>query len=132
MSDFYLSVDLRQISGADDAEPGVIFRDDNYNYTYYTFTISPKQKAYALSRWYNDKWKYLVNWTSTSAIVPDGWNKIEVEAVGPNFTFWINGYLVAEAQDDTLPNGKAGLALGFFNLGHEGVFEFYNFEIRVP
>ncbi len=39
----------------------------------------------------------------------DRWHHLKLEAKGDNFTFWINGIKALEFQNDTLPQGKAGL-----------------------
>ncbi|MCS7287042.1 MAG: DUF1080 domain-containing protein [Anaerolineae bacterium] len=130
LSDFHLSVDVRQISGVDSAEAGVVFRlsDDNF----YLFSIIPKQQEYGLWLSHAGEWETLVDWTTSSAILTDGWNRIEVRGRGSLFTAWVNGHKVAVVSDSRLPEGKVGLTIGFFNAGDEAVFEFDNFEVREP
>jgi len=46
--------------------------------------------------------------------------------------FLINDQLVAEADDDVMFFGKAGLSIELYGEGDAAVFEFDNFELRAP
>lgn len=61
----------------------------------------------------------LKEWTSSTAIVKNGWNKLKVVAVGSNFKFYINGRLVWAGSDSTLRTGLVGL--GFYREAGSGV-----------
>lgn len=130
LQDFYLSVDLRQVSGPANAELGVVFRIGRNGY--YAFTIAPGVQEYALDLWDAGQWIELIDWTYTSALASAGWNTIQVRASGSNFSFWINRWHVADIQDNTLPEGKVGVTIGFFQPGDEGAFEFDNFIVETP
>ncbi|MEJ5239608.1 MAG: family 16 glycoside hydrolase [Anaerolineales bacterium] len=130
VTDFRVSVSFRQVSGDMDAQAGVVFRlTDN---GYYMLKVSPESQEYVLDLWHNGQWVTLIDWTPTSAILPKEWNRIEVEANGSLFTIWINGVFVDNVSDSTLARGKMGVMMGFFDPGDEAIFEFDNFEVRVP
>jgi len=131
-ADFHLSVLVRQVSGADDATAGVVFRHNRRTLEHYTFLICPGKQVYAFYLWHNEEWTTLVDWTYSSAIVPDGWNRIEVMAIGSTFTFRINGRSVESVSDNTLTRGKVGVMLEIWEAGDEAVFEFDDFNLRVP
>lgn len=130
LTDFHLSVEIRQISGPSDAEAGLIFRlsDDDF----YLFSIVPKLQKYGLWLSRGEEWKTLLDWTSSSVINSNGWNRIEVKGIGSVFTMWINGYRVASVSESSLAKGKVGLVMGIFKSGDEAAFEFDNFEVREP
>ena len=59
------------------------------------------------------RWVELIPWTASPAVRPDrGRNELAVEAVGPRFTFLINGTRVASVEDPALGQGGVGLYLG--------------------
>jgi hypothetical protein len=51
----------------------------------------------------------LVDWTSSSYIVPYGWNTLEVKSSGSNFEFYINSHLVATGSDTSFSSGTVGI-----------------------
>ena len=130
VTDFRLSVSFRQVSGETDAQAGVVFRlmGDEY----YMFKVSPGLQEYMLDLRHSGEWMTLIDWTPTSAILSEGWNRIEVQADGSSFYFYINGILVDSISDQTLARGRIGLMMGLSDPGDEAVFEFDDFEVSVP
>ncbi|MGC8875381.1 MAG: pentapeptide repeat-containing protein, partial [Chloroflexia bacterium] len=128
--DLYLSVDVRQVAGPADAQGGIVFRlsDDGY----YRFSLTAASQRYLLERWYKEEWTTLAEGTATAAIRKEGWNTIQAAVVGAHLTIWVNGELVATAEDFARIKGKAGVTVGFFSPGDEGTFEFDNWILRVP
>jgi len=57
-------------------------------------------------------------WTSSSAIVKNGWNNLKVIANGNLLKFYINNVLVWSGSDPTLKTGTVGL--GFFRYSDAG------------
>ncbi len=51
-------------------------------------------------------------WTSSTAIVKDGWNTLKVVAVGPSLKYYINGVLVWSGSHSSLKVGNVGI--GFY------------------
>lgn len=130
VSDFYLTVDVRQVSGPDSADFGVALRvQDNTNY--YRFGIVNAGKYYFV-RLHQGQWDTLRDWISTTAIRPGQVNRITVLAQGSHFACYINDQLVTETDDSLVAKGQAGLNIGFIVLNTPAVFEFDNFELRAP
>ncbi|MBC8496449.1 MAG: protein kinase, partial [Chloroflexi bacterium] len=129
-SDLNLTVDARQISGPEDALYGVVFRmSDSDNF--YLFGLSNYQ-SFTFRRKYEGEWEILIDWTENTNIRPGKANQITIVAMGSHFTFLINDQLVAEADDDVMFFGKAGLSIELYGEGDAAVFEFDNFELRAP
>jgi len=62
----------------------------------------------------------LKNWTTTGAIVKNGWNNLKVIANGNSLKFYINNVLVWSGSDSTLANGTVGL--GFYRDTNTGTY----------
>jgi hypothetical protein len=60
----------------------------------------------------------LKGWTSSAAIVKNGWNTLKVIAVGRYLRFYINNTLVWSGYDSTLLTGQVGV--GLFRDGYAG------------
>jgi len=56
----------------------------------------------------------------------DKWYHIKLEVKGENFTFWVNGKIALEQQDDVVKEGAVGIGLG----NYTGRFD--NVEISGP
>ena len=126
--DFYAAVEAQRLSGNTDEPYGLAFRDDGVNY--YLFNVSDTQN-FAVFMWRNEGWTTLVDWTPSTAIIPDKVNRLAVIGKGSHFDFFINGRHVAEAEDDHLAEGLIGVAINLNSQG-DAIFEFDNFEVRVP
>lgn len=129
LTDFYLSVDARQVEGADTADYGVIFREDD-NSNFYYFGISD-QGAYVLYMYY-EEWVTMIDWTDTDLIKPGDVNRIAVLGEGSHFTFFINDRYLIDITDETIPSGNTALAVELAEENDRAVFEFDNFELRAP
>ena len=53
----------------------------------------------------------LKGWTTSAAIVKNGWNTLKVVAVGTSLKYYINNVLVWTGADSTLRTGQVGLGL---------------------
>ncbi|MCP4422504.1 MAG: hypothetical protein GY805_38330 [Chloroflexi bacterium] len=129
VTDFYMSVDARQIDGNAIGSYGLQFHqsgDDRY-----IFVINDAP-AFAVFRYINHHTTPLIMWTYFDGISTTEENQLAIIAQKNHFEFYINGQLVAEVNDGTLPKGKVALALIFHNNGDEATFEFDNFELRAP
>ena len=60
-------------------------------------------------------------WTSSAAIVKNGWNTLKVIAVGNSLKFYINGTLVWSGSDSTLQVGQVGF--GFYRDAASGTLQ---------
>lgn len=129
LTDFYISVEVRQLEGPDTADYGIIFReDDNSNFYYFGIT---NQGQYILYVFFDD-WERLIDWTQTDLIRPDEANRITVVGEGPHFTFFINDHYLTEFTDSRISQGSTALAIEMENENDHGVFEFDNFELHKP
>lgn len=60
----------------------------------------------------------LKGWTTSSAVVQNGWNTLKVIAVGSSLKFYINGTLVWSGTDSDFKTGKVGF--GFYRDADAG------------
>jgi hypothetical protein len=130
ISDFLVSVDVRQTSGPQTADYGLAFRVVSDN-TLYTFNISDTGQ-FAVQLLNRGEWSTLLNWAATGAIRPGETNNLQVLAQGDQFTFFINDQEVAQLGDGSLPQGRVGLAIDHFEEEVTASWEFDNFEVRAP
>ncbi len=128
LTDFHLSVEVRQVSGPATADYGVVFREDE-NGNFYYFGIN-ESGQYILYEYFGE-WNTLIDFTKTDLIRPGEVNRITVIAEGPQFTFFINDQYLASFTDEHIAKGRVALAIEMVEENDEGVFEFDNFEIRV-
>jgi hypothetical protein len=127
VSDFYLIVDAKRVSGTQSSLYGLLFRRLDRN-NFYLFQINDDQ-YFAFELLDQDEWTTLIDWTKTSAIHPGEVNQLAVRGEGSHFEFFINDEFVGEADDSEFSSGTVGLVIGFPNAGDRAVFEFDNFEL---
>lgn len=130
ISDFYLTSEMRLLTGPPDAEMGLIFRVSD-DWRFYLFEING-QGQFSVFYFDSTEWFELWSVTDSSAIRSDRENRLSVIAQGDLMTFFINDQYVAELRDDQLDMGKAGFYVGLANPGDQAVWEFYDFILRVP
>lgn len=129
LTDFYLSVEITQVDAPDTADYGVLFREDEDSNFYY-FAIS-EQGLYAFYIYF-EGWDTLIDWTKTPLIIPGTPNRITVLGEGSHFTFFINDQYLTDFTNDQIPEGLTSLAVELSDEGDQAVFEFDNFELRIP
>jgi hypothetical protein len=127
VSDFYLIVDAKRVSGTRRGMYGLLFRRLDRN-NCYLFQINDDQ-FFTFELLDQDRYTTLIDWTKTSAIHPGEVNQLAVRGEGSHFEFFINGEFVGEADDSEFSSGIVGLVIGFPNAGDSAVFEFDNFEL---
>jgi len=108
VSDFTLTVTAQWVSGPADAAYGLVFRHTQGNY--YGFHIR-QDGMFRFSAWYAFEWVPIVDWTESTALRAAAANRLRVVAQGTRFTLAINDTIVAEAADDRLAAGEAGVAV---------------------
>lgn len=115
--DFVLEVDASQLAGPDDNSYGVIFRMKEQT-EFYRFDVSG-DGYYEFSRRNDDEanpWTSITEWLDSEAIHKGAsTNQIKIVAQGDHFSFYVNGQLVAEADDDSYRSGGIGLDAGSFS-----------------
>ena len=125
-----ISVQIKQTSGPDDADGGLIFRClDSKNY--YIFAISEGLQEYSLRAIKADEWIHVTDWKSSTYIYKTLPNTIRVVASGNVISMFINGTLVDTVTDSSVTaGGDVGLGADYFNANDHGSFEFDNFIVK--
>ena len=129
VSDFSLTVEAQRTGGSRFSDYGLIFRKD-YKDNFYYFGIDNKDFFVSIN--YDGEWIDIIDWTSSSVILPASPNRLTVIATGSQFIFLINDQFVATATDDRIPQGTTAMAIELYRAGLKGTFEFDNFELREP
>lgn len=113
-SNFIAEVETTQISGPDDNDYGLILRyQDEANF--YSFEISG-DGFYTFVKYVEDELFEIIPWQESHHIHQGNQtNTLRVEAVGPNFTFYINDALVDAAIDSEFSQGDVGLLVGTYD-----------------
>ena len=128
-SDFSVSVDVRQVSGAENADYGLVFREDtDGNFYYFAIKNSGQYSLYE----YVGQWNTLIDWTDSDLIKAGESNRITVIAQGAEFTFFLNDQYLTSISDEHISKGSIALAIEMAQENDEAVFEFDNFELRTP
>jgi hypothetical protein len=130
VTDFSLSVQMQQVSGAVDGEGGLIYRVQEPD-LYYTFELNGLDQ-FAIYSHLDDGWHTLVDWSTSDAIREDAPNQLTVIATGSHFEYLINQQDVASLDDDSISNGMAGLLVGLAQPEDQGFWEFDDFKLKTP
>ncbi len=131
LSDIYISMDIEQVSGTNQAEYGVTLREtDDGNYYY--FAVTENWQEYSFGKWFNDQWVDIIDWTRTTAIRKDSPNRLAVLAEGSQFTLFINDQSVAQVTDTSIDQGIPGYIVGIWQANVDATFELDNIEVRAP
>jgi len=128
--DFYLSASIQQDSQPGVGEYGLIFRQTS-DEDYYLYEVNGSNQ-YALFLHSADGWESLIDWTTHPAILAGSPNRLEVIAQGAYFIFNINDAHVADYNDERIPQGAVGLAVGLANPEETATWEFDDFMLRAP
>jgi len=129
LSNFYLSVEIQQISGPASADYGVLFREDeDSNFYYFAITDTGEYSLYL----FFEEWDTLIDWTQTNLINPGEANRLTVIGEGSHFTFFINDQYLTEIENNQIPLGITGLAIELADEDDQATFEFDNLELRAP
>jgi hypothetical protein len=111
--DLVLEVETSQVDGPDNNDYGLILRyqdDDNF----YSFEISG-DGYYTFSKAVDGQYFSIIPWRESRAINPGhNANLLRVEAVGSNFSLYINDELVDAAIDSEFSQGDVGLVAGTY------------------
>ena len=127
--DFHLAATVRQVTGPQTGEYGVIFRK-NANQEYLVYKVSDLGR-YALYQFKDSAWTALIDWSDTSALLPGEDNRMEVIARGDTVYLALNEELVAQYSPLALGEGQPGLFVGTSGTGETGQWEFDDFEVRL-
>jgi WD40 repeat protein len=129
VSDFDSSVDIKLGSGSITPMYGLTFRYvDNMNYS--IFVINEVDQTFSVLE-YKNGWQTLIDWTPSSAILPNQVNHLEIAARGSNFWFYINDKPVGTIENMDITLGQVGIASWITkpNEGDTSTLYFDNFEL---
>ena len=114
--DVVIEVSAEQRGGPDNNAYGVICRaDTSNNGDGYYFLVSG-DGAYSISKGEGDDVNQLVEWDSARAINKgEAVNTVRAVCIGDYLALFVNGQLMAEANDETYTSGYAGLAAASFD-----------------
>lgn len=126
--DLAVDVDATQVDGPDDNSYGLIarYQDDKH---FYRFEISG-DGYYAIHARDGQEWIPLVNWTESRAINRgQASNHLRVECRGTSLSFYVNGQLLHQVDDERYSRGDVGLVAAtlYSQTGTHILFE--NFEV---
>ena len=129
--DVIIDVDTILESPSGDNSYGVICRNMSDG-SLYSFDIDTTGYYSIIARIGNN-WDILVDWVASDAIRTGAGaqNHFRVSCVGDTLSFSVNGDLLAEIQDDRLPNGDIGLSVSTYANGGAKVL-FDNVRVREP
>ncbi|MBN2085398.1 MAG: hypothetical protein JW748_09245 [Anaerolineales bacterium] len=130
LADVYATLKVDQLAGSKTAEYGIIVRAGDT--LQYLFSISTLQQGYEFIKFSGDGESLLTFPTNSSKILIGEPNRIGVRALGPDFTFFINGEAVDDARDSEAPAGTVGIGIVLHKAGDWIEITFDNFEVRAP
>ena len=128
--EFAVSVEAQQLSGPQDSDFGIVFRETAAD-TFYNFNID-NQQNYWLRLNNGGEWTTLIDLTRSAAIRPNASNRVTVVAISDTFYFFVNDQYLDEFVDDTLLRGRLGIVVNLFEAGEQAEWQFDNFEVREP
>lgn len=85
-----------------------LFDADNDWKTAYEF-LYDQDGYFSVWKGVNGSWTTLKTWTSSAAIVRNGWNTLKVTVQGSQMRYYINGTLVWSGADAAITSGQVGL-----------------------
>jgi hypothetical protein len=128
VTDFYMSVDFRQVSGPSGAYVGLVM-GLNDNNDYYLFSLR-STGDYSFDQHYNNQWLSIIKWTPVSVFHVDETNRMEVFVEEGHTSLFVNSAWVADYEDQVINAGLCGLAAGMDEAGESAVWEYDNFTVR--
>jgi hypothetical protein len=128
---FYIAIDAKQPKGVK-GNCGLVFHINKSNEgfkNFYTFAVEDGRFVFEKN---TNKWERIIDWTPSSAIKLGESNRLAVVVIKSHFVLFINDQFVGEADDNQFTKGAVGLSIALLKDGDKGIFEFDNFEIRMP
>jgi hypothetical protein len=135
--DFAIEADLRGADLKIGEDIGIELRANGASgpSRFYAAAIEPAATAASFSLWQNETgWTYLAEAALPEGVLaPKGFNRLRVEAVGDEFTLFLNGTFLLRTRDGTLAGpGFAGVAVSSAEdlaAGERALGEFDNVRI---
>ena len=129
-TDLVIEVDVRQVSGPEDGDYGLVVRSKGDS-DFYLFAISSHCGMYSVQMSQGENWTDLAEWTESAAVRREGEvNHLKVECLGGTMRFYANGVLLTEVTDTTYQVGNVGLLAETFEEGGL-VVRFDNVRVQV-
>ena len=129
-TDLVIEVDVRQVSGPEDGDYGLVVRSKGDS-DFYLFAISSHYGMYSVQMSQGETWSDLAEWTESAAVHREGEvNHLKVECLGKTMRFYANGELLTEVTDTTYHSGNVGLLAETFEEGGL-VVRFDNVRVQV-
>ena len=129
-TDLVIEVDVRQVSGPEDGDYGLVVRSKGES-DFYLFAISSHYGMYSVQMSQGETWSDLAEWTESAAVHQEGEvNHLKVECLGKTMRFYANGELLTEVTDTTYHSGNVGLLAETFEEGGL-VVRFDNVRVQV-
>ena len=112
-TNFSVQARMKQVSTAKSSTGLVVrgtplFDADNDWKTAYEF-LYDQDGYFSVWKGVNGSWVTLKTWTTSAAIVRNGWNTLKVTADGSQLRYYINGILVWSGADSAIASGQVGL-----------------------
>jgi hypothetical protein len=120
LRDVVVTASFRKVRGPPGGGYGVIVRDQgpgprdglNQEGRYYVLEVGDRGEV-GIWRREEDHWVDLLPWTPSEAVRPgDAANELQVQAMGSQLVFRVNGTEVAKVEDSVLPEGGVGVFVG--------------------
>ena len=127
-SSFYLSTEVKQISGSNNIPFGIIFHSSQNASEHIAFMINNKGEYYVYRKGYT---RTLLPWLQSPYYTPGEFNRLTVISQISSIKLFLNDYMVANIGVYTR-GGYAGFFIVYPGGTENAVFAFDNFEIRVP
>ncbi len=124
--DFSLSVDATPVEGPVPYAYGVIFRKQEGTSQFYELRVNNKSEYRVNIK--DADWEPLIDWSTSAAILPEGPNHLEVEAIGGRLRFSANGQFLMTAIDTTWSSGEVCFFV-WVSEGDTGIVDFDNLVI---
>lgn len=128
-TNYSVEADMRCYLGVTTCGYGLIFGLVDWDH-FYVFSVDPGYQEYSVWRYAAPNWVELIDWTSSSNIKSYGaTNRLMVIRNGSYIAVYVNGHLLATANDGTY----TGNGIGLFAESYEGApvaVRFDNVRIR--
>ena len=109
---------------------GIAFGETSAN-DFYSFNVD-NQQNYWLRQNEGGRWTTHIDLTRSAAIRPNSTNQVTVVSTDGKYYFFINDQFVDEYEPDGLVRGRVGMVANLYQAGVKAVWQFDNFELRVP
>ncbi len=131
--DFVVESDVRALAGTADSRYGLIFRKvDNDNFYYFRINGDGQ---YQVRKRVDGAWQAVeeMDWTSSPALnTGSATNRLRIEAVGPNFTFYANDERLTSVEDDSFALGQLGFIVQSTEASGPVTAAFDNYRAYAP